>query len=107
MERELGPVSVLVNKWGLRGLTKTAALELAADGVRVCSVHPGAIRTPMTAGFGDACTAGQPLPRFGEPEEVARMVLFVIADATFSTGCAFVLDGGVLVGQPTVVASND
>ncbi|MDX3642249.1 glucose 1-dehydrogenase [Streptomyces sp. MB09-02B] len=95
------------SKWGLRGLTKTAALELAADGVRVCSVHPGAIRTPMTAGFGDAYTAGQPLPRFGEPEEVARMVLFVIADATFSTGSEFVLDGGILAGQPTVVTSDD
>ncbi|MGX5208147.1 SDR family NAD(P)-dependent oxidoreductase [Streptomyces violaceus] len=55
------------SKWGLRGLTKVAALELAPDRVRVCSVHPGAIRTRMTAGFGDAYTAGQPVPRFGEP----------------------------------------
>ncbi|MCC9706409.1 hypothetical protein E4N62_14670 [Streptomyces sp. MNU76] len=61
----------------------------------------------MTAGFGGAGTAGQPLLRFGEPEEVARMVLFVIADATFSTGSEFVLDGGILAGQPTVVPSDD
>lgn len=71
-----GVGSYAAGKWGLRGLTKTAALELAPDGVRVCSVHPGAIRTPMTAGFGDSYTSGQPIPRFGEPEEVVRMVLF-------------------------------
>ncbi|MEU6911705.1 SDR family oxidoreductase [Streptomyces olindensis] len=95
------------SKWGLRGLTKTAALELAPDRIRVCSVHPGAIRTPLTAGFGDAYTAGQPIPRFGEPEEVARMVLFIVADATFSTGCEFVLDGGVLAGPPAVLNPDD
>ncbi|MFE7836836.1 SDR family NAD(P)-dependent oxidoreductase [Streptomyces sp. NPDC057474] len=99
--------SYAASKWGLRGLTKTAALELAPDGVRVCSVHPGAIRTPMTAGFGDSYTSGQPIPRFGEPEEVARMVLFIVTDATFSTGAEFVLDGGILAGQPTVVTADD
>ncbi|MFC8142068.1 SDR family oxidoreductase [Streptomyces paradoxus] len=92
------------SKWGLRGLTKAAALELAPDGVRVCSVHPGAIRTRMTAGFGDAYTAGQPIPRFGEPEEVARMVLFIVMDATFSTGSEFIVDGGILAGAPAVLA---
>ncbi|WP_435283524.1 SDR family oxidoreductase [Streptomyces koelreuteriae] len=94
-------------KWGLRGLTKVAALELAPDRVRVCSVHPGAIRTPMTAGFGDAYTAGQPIPRFGEPEEVARMVLFIVAEATFSTGCEFIVDGGILAGAPTVLNPDE
>ncbi|MDR6975962.1 3alpha(or 20beta)-hydroxysteroid dehydrogenase [Streptomyces sp. 3330] len=91
----------VASKWALRGLTKTAALELAPDGVRVCSVHPGAVHTPMTAGFDDSFTAAQPLPRFGEPEEVARMVLFIAADATYSTGTEFVLDGGVTAGPPT------
>ncbi|MFF7795666.1 SDR family NAD(P)-dependent oxidoreductase [Streptomyces sp. NPDC007991] len=67
----------VASKWALRGLTKAAALELAPDGIRVCSVHPGAVRTAMTAGFDDSFTAGQPLPRFGEPGEVARMVLAV------------------------------
>ncbi|GGX00382.1 SDR family oxidoreductase [Streptomyces lomondensis] len=95
------------SKWGLRGLTKAAALELAPDRVRVCSVHPGAIRTRMTAGFGDAYTAGQPIPRFGEPEEVARMVLFIVTDATFSTGCEFVVDGGILAGPPAVLNPAD
>jgi 3alpha(or 20beta)-hydroxysteroid dehydrogenase len=95
------------SKWGLRGLTKTAALELAPDRVRVCSVHPGPIRTPMTAGFGDASAAGQPIPRFGEPEEVARMVLFIVTDATFSTGCEFIADGGILAGAPAVLDPSE
>ena len=85
-------------KWGLRGLTKAAALEFAPDRIRVCSVHPGPIRTPMTAGMGEEFVVGQPIERFGEPEEVARMVLFVAADATFSTGSEFVLDGGSTAG---------
>ncbi|MFF5313320.1 glucose 1-dehydrogenase [Streptomyces massasporeus] len=95
----------VTSKWALRGLTKAAALELAPDGIRVCSVHPGAVRTAMTADFDDSFTAGQPLPRFGEPEEVARMVLFIATDATFSTGSEFVLDGGVTAGPPTPLTS--
>ncbi|CAM5623287.1 hypothetical protein SPURM210S_04866 [Streptomyces purpurascens] len=51
----------VTSKWALRGLTKAAALELAPDGIRVCSVHPGAVRTAMTADFDDSFTAGQPL----------------------------------------------
>jgi 3alpha(or 20beta)-hydroxysteroid dehydrogenase len=61
----------------------------------------------MTAGFGDAYTAGQPIPRFGEPEEVARMVLFIVMDATFSTGSEFIVDGGVLAGAPAVLAPDE
>jgi len=86
------------SKWALRGLTKTAALEFARDGIRVCSVHPGPIRTPMTAGTDEAIVLGQPIPRFGEPDEVARMVRFIVAEATFSTGSEFVVDGGAATG---------
>lgn len=96
----------VASKWALRGLTKTAALELAPDKIRVCSVHPGAVHTPMTADFDDSFTAAQPLPRFGEPEEVARMVLFIAADATYSTGTEFVLDGGVTAGPPTPLSPD-
>ncbi|NUS14949.1 MAG: SDR family oxidoreductase [Streptomyces sp.] len=92
------------SKWALRGLSKTAALELAADGIRVCSVHPSIIRTPMAAGMDSSMAAAQPLPRFGTPEEVARMVLFIIADATYSTGTEFIIDGGATVGG--VIASD-
>ncbi|MFI8458571.1 SDR family oxidoreductase [Kitasatospora sp. NPDC085464] len=92
------------SKWGLRGLTKAAALELARDGVRVCSIHPGPISTPMTAGMDDSVASSQPIPRFGRPEEVAAMALFVAADATYSTGCEFVVDGGATTGSMILAA---
>lgn len=96
----------VASKWGMRGLTKTAALEFAPDGVRVSSVHPGPIRTPMTAGLDEAAVAGQqPIPRYGEPEEVARMVRFVVAEATYSTGAEFVIDGGAVTGITPEVAA--
>jgi 3alpha(or 20beta)-hydroxysteroid dehydrogenase len=102
-----GIAGYVAAKWGMRGLTKAAALEFAPAGIRVCSVHPGPIRTPMTEGLlGEETVAGQPIPRFGEPDEVARMVLFVAADATFSTGSEFVIDGGATAGSPVTVATD-
>ncbi|KOS55352.1 SDR family oxidoreductase [Rhodococcus rhodochrous] len=89
----------VASKWALRGLTKTAALEFAPDGVRVCSVHPGPIDTPMTAGMDRGIAATQPIPRFGSPEEVARMVRFVVTEATYSTGSEFLVDGGATTGS--------
>lgn len=100
-----GIAGYVASKWGLRGLTKAAALELGKDGVRVCSVHPGPIHTPMTASMDPSVAAGQPLPRFGEPEEVAAMVGFVVTEATFSTGSEFVLDGGATAGASLVLPS--
>ncbi|MFC9659987.1 SDR family oxidoreductase [Nocardia sp. NPDC127606] len=100
-----GIAGYVASKWGLRGLTKAAALELGNANVRVCSVHPGPIRTPMTAGMDPSVAAGQPLPRFGEPEEVAAMIGFVISEATFSTGSEFVLDGGATAGASLVMPS--
>jgi 3alpha(or 20beta)-hydroxysteroid dehydrogenase len=93
------------SKWALRGLTKTAALEFAPYGIRVCSVHPGPIRTPMTADTSEEFAAMQPIPRFGDPEEVARMVRFVVAEATYSTGTEFVVDGGAITGVTPPVAT--
>jgi len=92
------------SKWGVRGLTRTAALELGRDNVRVNSVHPGPIRTPMTAGAEAAAAVAAEarslaIPRVAEPEEVTRMVLFTASDeASFSTGSEFIVDGGVLLG---------
>lgn len=93
---ELG--AYVASKWGLRGLTRSAALELGQAGIRVVSIHPGPIHTPMTAGMDESMASGQPIPRFGEPEEVARMTVFLIADATYSTGAEFVVDGGQTAG---------
>lgn len=89
----------VAGKWGLRGLTKAAALEWGSSNIRICSVHPGPIRTLMTADMDESVTAAQPLARFGEPEEVAAMVRFIVTEATFSTGSEFVVDGGATAGQ--------
>jgi 3alpha(or 20beta)-hydroxysteroid dehydrogenase len=94
-----GLAAYVASKWGVRGLTKAAALDLAQDGTRVLSLHPGPIRTPMTAGLGDEVAAAQPIPRFGEAEEVARMARFLFLEASYSTGSEFVIDGGAVTGQ--------
>jgi 3alpha(or 20beta)-hydroxysteroid dehydrogenase len=88
----------VASKWGLRGLTKTAALELGPFGIRANLIHPGPIRTPMTDGLKDVAVA-QPIARLGEPAEVSAMLLFLLADATYSTGHEFIIDGGAVVGQ--------
>ena len=89
----------VASKWGVRGLTKAAALDLGPDNIRVVSIHPGGIRTPMTAGLDEKAYSRQPIARIGEPEEIAKLVLFLIADATYSTGTEFIADGGATVGQ--------
>ena len=89
----------MASKWGLRGVTKAAALELGPQGIRVNLIHPGPIRTPMIAGMGDDLAAAQPIARIGEPAEVTSMLLFLLADATYSTGHEFIVDGGAVIGQ--------
>jgi 3alpha(or 20beta)-hydroxysteroid dehydrogenase len=96
----------VASKWGVRGLTKTAALELGPSNIRVNSIHPGPIRTPMTDGLDLESVAGQPIPRVGEPEEVTAMLLFILQEATYSTGHEFIIDGGTIVGQ-TVPMPNE
>jgi 3alpha(or 20beta)-hydroxysteroid dehydrogenase len=89
----------VASKWGVRGLTKAAALDLGPSNIRVVSIHPGGIRTPMTAGLDEKAYSRQPIARIGEPEEIAKLALFLIADATYSTGTEFIADGGATVGQ--------
>ncbi|HEY9475909.1 MAG TPA: glucose 1-dehydrogenase [Mycobacteriales bacterium] len=83
-------------KWAVRGMTKAAAVELAADNIRVNSVHPGVIDTEMVKGLDTgAIVRTQPIPRMGTPEEVAMLVLFLASDeSAYSTGSEFVTDGG-------------
>ncbi len=86
----------VASKWAVRGLAKSAALELGRHNIRVNSVHPGFIRTPMTEHFPeDMVTA--PLGRPGQSEEVAAFVVFLISDeSSFATGAEFVVDGGLV-----------
>lgn len=83
-------------KGAVRNLTKNAALNWAKDGVRVNSIHPGFINTPIL-GDGDktALIESTPMGRLGEPEEIANVVAFLASDeASFITGAEFVIDGG-------------
>ncbi len=82
-------------KHGVMGLTKAAALELAAIGIRVNAVNPAFIQTPMIAGMEDAVLPLHPMARLGTPEEVAAMICFLASDdASFVTGASYLVDGG-------------
>lgn len=94
----------VASKWAVRGLTKVAALELGRKGVRVNSVHPGGVRTPMTAAMGDDGESGWydrlPIPRIGTVDDVAGAVLFLCSDdAAYITGTELVVDGGSIAGD--------
>ncbi len=89
------------SKFGVRGLTKVAAVELGGDNIRVNSVHPGPVDTEMLANP-DAKRNEQgdrpmriPISRMGRADEIAKMMLFIAADATYSTGAEFIIDGGL------------
>ena len=85
-------------KWAVRGMTKGAAIELGPHGIKVNSIHPGIIDTPMMGGTdldGLASTIGVPLQRYAQPEEVAKLALWLVSDDnSYSTGAEFVIDGG-------------
>jgi 3(or 17)beta-hydroxysteroid dehydrogenase len=83
-------------KGGLRLMAKSAALELGPEKIRVNSLHPGMIRTDMTAPFPEAQYAARiPLAKFGEPKDVANAALFLASDrGKFITGTEIVIDGG-------------
>lgn len=88
-------------KFAVRGMTKAAALELAQYNIRVNSIHPGAIATPMVMQEDTRAAVEQfakmiPLGRLAEPEEVSGMVVYLASDESrYSTGSEFVVDGGI------------
>lgn len=100
-----GLPAYVASKHGVVGLTKSAALECAARGVRINCVCPGSVRTPMLEGFmgGDerverAMTAGVPMGRLGTPEEIAQAITWLCSDAAgYMVGHALVVDGGATV----------
>ncbi len=89
----------VASKHGVIGLTETAALEYAKEGIRVNAVCPGAIHTPMlerfTQGNDEAMAKMDPMGRIGEPEEIAQTVLFLMSPkASYITGQSLAVDGG-------------
>jgi 3alpha(or 20beta)-hydroxysteroid dehydrogenase len=101
-----GMTSYAASKFAVTGLTRSAALELGRRGVRVNSVHPGIIETPLVQSAPADVRARlqrvldrQALPRMGTAAEVAYLVLFLASDeSAYCTGAQFVIDGGHLAG---------
>ncbi|WP_054958492.1 glucose 1-dehydrogenase [Paenibacillus dakarensis] len=94
----------IASKFAVRGLSKAAALEFSEYGIRVNSVHPGSIDTPLTRSAGakelHAAEVGNsiPLGRSAQPEEISSIVLYLASDeSSYSTGAEFIVDGGLSV----------
>ncbi|MCK9793796.1 glucose 1-dehydrogenase [Isoptericola sp. 4D.3] len=88
----------VASKFGVRGLTKSLAVELGADGIRVNSVHPGLVKTEMTTRI-DADVVPIPIGRAAVPADVAGAVVFLASDASaYVTGTELVVDGGLTAG---------
>ena len=104
MEGVKGRAAYGSTKWAVRGMTKIGALEWGEHGIRVNSIHPGIIETPMTANlraFTDPDVRVRtertiPLGRVGQPIDIAYMALFLASDeSAYCTGQEFIVDGGV------------
>ena len=100
-----GGTAYCASKFAVRGMTKVAALELGKHGIRVNSIHPGGILTPMVTGAGlNPELAGEifgkvPHRRIGQPEEIATLAAYLASDdASYSTGSEFIADGGLTAG---------
>jgi 3alpha(or 20beta)-hydroxysteroid dehydrogenase len=98
-----GAIAYVASKFAVTGMSKVAALDFAKDKIRVNSVHPGLIDTPMVRPASSApgpdpvaqFAATLPIPRASQPEEIAQVILFLASDAaSFCTGAAFTADGG-------------
>ena len=107
LEGREGMAAYSAAKFGVRGFSKTAAIELGPHGIRVNTLFPGPTRTKMTERKGwtdedyDRAYAGYPLGRMADATEIARVALFLASDeSSFCTGGDFVADGGVSAGKP-------
>ena len=96
-----GAIGYTDSKFAVRGMTKAVALECAPYGIRVNSIHPGVIATPMimqgdTKDVVAAFAKSIPMKRVAQPEEVSGMVVFLASDdSSYSTGSEFIADGGL------------
>ena len=100
-----------VSKWGVRGLSRVASMELGPRGIRVNAIFPGFIDTPMTASapeaFKAANVAQTPLGRAGRADEVAPLVVYLISDeSSFVSGAEIVVDGGQAAHGGAMTLSN-
>lgn len=98
-----GAVGYTDTKFAVRGITKAGALEFAKDNIRVNSIHPGVVETPMVT-EGDSYELIQqyaktiPLGRMAQSQDISDLVLFLASDdSRYSTGAEFVVDGGITV----------
>ncbi len=100
-----GTGAYLTTKWALRGMTKTAAMELGWKGIRVNAIFPGGVNTPF-GGMADRPSeemrkdyVGQPIQRIGEPLEIANTNLFLASDeSSYLCGAEIAVDGGQALG---------
>jgi 3alpha(or 20beta)-hydroxysteroid dehydrogenase len=95
-------IAYAASKHAVTGMTKTAAIELGRYGIRVNSVHPGGVDTPMLNLTDEARATGfafLPLGRVADPAEIARVVVFLASDdSSYMTGSAVLVDGGSMAG---------
>ena len=96
-----GSVAYDASKFAVRGMTKSAAIEFGAEGIRVNSIHPGIIETPMimqedTKDMVREFAKAVPLKRTAQPSEVSNLVVYLASnESSYSTGSEFVIDGGM------------
>lgn len=92
----------VASKHGVAGLTKSAVVEFGKKGIRINSVHPGYILTPLIAQWTETDLKTEleklhPIGRLGQPKEIAEVVVFLLSDkASFVSGSQIVVDGGYL-----------
>jgi 3alpha(or 20beta)-hydroxysteroid dehydrogenase len=83
-------------KFGLRGITKSAAVELAPNNIRVNSIHPGLVHTPMSPGVTDEFMTPIPMRRGASAAEISTFVVLLVSDeSAYATRAKFVVDGGL------------